>query len=211
MEESAAPAASKKGSGPPSFPSKNKSGLKARINKSGLVTKATTVAALVGTVADGIEKRNTLAGATEPLNAGDTIFLKSMGLGGDEYYLTAEGFSRPSVYVAAEQPSDFRGCLFRICYPLTYDSRKSAKKLGASISTAVQKQLLAREDERNELSLRLNCGSAFPITYGQAVQLQHVQSRRFLTISGGGAPALVDRDCMRVELKDGGNDGGWFL
>jgi len=166
--------------------------------------------AWTATVTDAVEKRNSVAdSSTEPLNAGDTIFLTSVGLGGDQFFLTAEGFSRPSVYVANKQPENFRECLFRICYPLSYDSHKSAKKLIGGMTRALQKQLLSREDARNDQSLEQKVGSAFPITYGQAIQLQHVKSGRFLTVVAG-VPALVDRDCVRMQLVDGGNDGSQF-
>jgi len=104
-------------------------------------------------------------------------------------------------------PLNFDNCLWRICERLSYVEQEMAqiKKRrnstdGAELALAMEAMDL--EAERNLQDLESTPGHE--VFYGRVIQLQHVATGKFLSTKN--AAALVDSDCLAVQLDPGSSD-----
>jgi hypothetical protein len=162
--------------------------------------------------------------------AGDVVHLTAL-MGSDSAAVVGDGLGSESVSLLQDLPADFRNCLFRICMPLKYEAHKNLNRMMSSTafkgiasmskkerrkslsitSTQDLKQIedrMAREVMLNDENLNKQQGGSYPITYGQHIQLQHVQSKKFLTMIARTA-ADFDKECMKVGLRPG-DEGSLF-
>lgn len=104
-------------------------------------------------------------------------------------------------------PFNFENCLWRICERLSYVEQEMAqiKKRRNStdgVELALAIEAMDLEAERNLQYLETTPGHE--VFYGRVIQLQHVATGKFL--SAKNAAALVDSDCLAIQLDPGSSD-----
>jgi len=156
------------------------------------------------------------------VNVGDVIVLQTAGLGNQ--LLISEGLHEDTVGVlndsdatgvnSAEPELSLRRneTWFKVCPQLRYDMSKAAEKLNKDITAASEQRRYmlerATREEKENASLLLRSGSE-PLLFGQILQLQHVKSGKFLTMASKKV-AIVQKDCLAVELSELGSEASWF-
>jgi hypothetical protein len=76
------------------------------------------------------------------------------------------------------------------------------------VSSGDDLEFAKREEEQNNSILETNVGCI--VRFGDIIQLQHVISKKFVTVSLQHEPANDSSDCLKVSLRSGGNQGSWF-
>jgi hypothetical protein len=113
----------------------------------------------------------------------------------------------------------YSACVFRVCPRFKYDTQKqfnevynNATLLGASseihASHDLQRLREAALAEMDENIHECQNVAGQPVVYGQIVQLQHVKSGHFVTISVK-EMANLEKDCLKVVLEPDGTEGSW--
>jgi hypothetical protein len=153
---------------------------------------------------------------TTPLCVGDVIFISGIGNEIDHCYISADGFAdnKVGVNLGDSRATNVRDCLFRVTNQLSYSARDSLEVLRRAASVtpdrlAYEEMRADRETEKNVEKLSNSQLQGVPVHYGQTVQLQHVKSSKFLTLSAR-MLADVEKECMRLSLSEGGNMGSWL-
>lgn len=157
------------------------------------------------------------------LKAGDLIYLTLAGNDTDNSnggFLTAEGYCDARVgltpvasAVAPEaQPRRFERCLFRVVQKLSYEASKTHVKMQRKASiTADQIQAMMEKVEKEEIqndNLTKVSITNQSIKYGQIIQLQHVNSNKFLSMKRA-TQARLEKGNYMLELAQG-SEMAWF-
>ena len=163
-----------------------------------------------------------------PLHIGDYIVLRLSKP--DEGWLTSEGLLDDECFVTPEM-EDFHDCIWEIHVQNQYSAtreykealaqhnqhnkdRSSSSKLvikngGSSSKKAISQEYLTQlhraalnEQRLNEKLMSLKLGK--PINFGDPIQLRHVKSRKFLTISSN-ILANEERENMKITVDSDGD------
>ncbi|KAF0686011.1 Aste57867_22165 [Aphanomyces stellatus] len=143
------------------------------------------------------------------LYEGDTIYLAIDGDG----YVHSDGFVDERLGCLANPTSLLQGCLFRVLPKLSYEAHKALHRASAAVGTerhALMVQQAKIEADANAMLVTRAETASQSIVYGQAVQLQHVLSGKFLT-SSSKSLAPLDKSCTKVELHAPGSTKSWFM
>ena len=131
------------------------------------------------------------------LKAGDLIYLTLAGNDTEERnggFLTAEGYcdtrvglhSVSSNSAIKDQPRRFERSLFRVVQQLSYEAKKTHVKMQrkSSIKASLVQDMLEKVEQEAIQNINLTKLHAThqSIKYGQVVQLQHVNSGKFLSM-----------------------------
>ncbi|RHY34707.1 hypothetical protein DYB32_000719 [Aphanomyces invadans] len=120
------------------------------------------------------------------LYEGDTIYLKIDGEGNvhsDGFVDERLGCISMSTHDAAQQ---LEGCLFKVLPKLSYEAHKALLRVKAQFAEGSDKYILMAQQAKVESDLnatvcRRTDEDGQVVLYGQTIQLQHVQSGKFLT------------------------------
>ncbi|ETW10336.1 hypothetical protein, variant 1 [Aphanomyces invadans] len=148
------------------------------------------------------------------LYEGDTIYLKIDGEGNvhsDGFVDERLGCISMSTHDAAQQ---LEGCLFKVLPKLSYEAHKALLRVKAQFAEGSDKYILMAQQAKVESDLnatvcRRTDEDGQVVLYGQTIQLQHVQSGKFLT-SRVKTLADVDKTCMKLTLQAEGSTKCWF-
>jgi hypothetical protein len=169
--------------------------------------------------------------ATETLKMGDGVFFTlqvenagadSGGVDADAIgqgaFLLSEGFSDVRLGIGAN-PRNLRHCLFRVWPPQKYGAVRSFEKLQRRDSVTPEElrersEAAAAEERRNAarieaMSVAATGVDATAVVFGDTVQLQHVNSGKFLTLVPR-AIAEKEKENMKLMLMEGGSEGSYF-
>eukprot|EP00937_MAST-01D_sp_MAST-1D-sp2_P001348 g1348.t1 len=133
------------------------------------------------------------------LKSGAVVYLElTVADSGKPLVVFADGFAHSDVRLAPEREIDFSQALFRVVPRLLYT---------AALNDNATEEELKRERENNAATLE----SSTPLNYGNVIQLQHVQSGKFLTVDAR-SPARLEPACHVVSLEEQevGKDRTWL-
>ena len=126
-----------------------------------------------------------------------------------------------------QAPSDFERCVFEVVPRFKYDMQANLDELLSTYGRdrdsiglyedgdpLVERQVKAlaqqMESERKENSAEYRRTAGKDVVYGQIVQLRHIKSRSYLSLTVKEA-AELEKDSMRVILEKDGSEGSWFI
>lgn len=159
------------------------------------------------------------------LHIGDVVSLYAEGSESASGFLSTLGLVddrclvRPGAGTPDRPPHKFRDCHFRVCSVNRYAAQKQywteTKQFLMGLESQLDDDMLnklrvaaEKEKEQNDQEYRKVLGNI--VQYGTTVQLLHVKSDKYLTVSKR-EPAKVERNAMKVTLDRAGNDGSWFV
>ncbi|OQR94214.1 hypothetical protein ACHHYP_01595 [Achlya hypogyna] len=139
------------------------------------------------------------------LHEGDVVFLSVH----DHGFIHADGFvdNRLGCITNTASTSVLDGCLFRVVPKLAYGAKKALIKahnvpeVGDEKLAALQQQA-SIEEAANASTLQRVAANGRAVVYGQPVQLQHVQSGKFLSAAPK-TVAQMDKTCMTMVVAAG--------
>ena len=134
------------------------------------------------------------------LHSGAVVYLQQLKKdreGNEPGFVWADGFAHTDVRVAPERNFDFTKALFRIVPRLQYTT---ANKKGYS-------QFERDHEHENNQATLSTVGT--PLFYSSVIQLQHLQSGKFLTVDPKRG-ARVDSECLAVRVTENGSENSWF-
>jgi len=162
--------------------------------------------------------------ASKPLHMGDIIYL-SVNRDDFDGYISSEGFVDNRItmqwYIedSGQLPENFAQCLFRVvpkrAYKAQIQVRKEEKKMqllrreSMELDLQVYKEQEEREHEQNETSFMEAVRDERTFNYGDICQLQHVLSKKFITMDGE-ALADADNEALKIRLVENGTKGSWL-
>eukprot|EP00937_MAST-01D_sp_MAST-1D-sp2_P006597 g6597.t1 len=129
------------------------------------------------------------------LNSGAVVYLElTVADSGKPLVVFADGFAHSDVRLAPEREIDFSRALFRVVPRLLYTT------VGGSA------QERERERENNAVTL---ASVGMPLNYSMVIQLQHVQSGKFVTVAPR-TRAQLEGECHLVVLQEEGSEDSWL-
>lgn len=140
-----------------------------------------------------------------PICYGALITLKSP----EDYYLCAQGFIDQSPYLQKHISQDFSGAIFRIIPNSTYSVQNEIISFVQEINeNNINEKIdrLAKLEDSLEGEIKTNMqryvnARGTPIRYDSPIQLEHLQSHKFLTLECSDT-ADIEKENLKVSLED---------
>jgi hypothetical protein len=157
----------------------------------------------------------------EKLRIGDVILLKNVKP--HEGWLSAEGIIDFDIFLCHDDRSKLENCLWQITVQNQYTASFEYEQflLGGEVDEMVQsidapgpistqhyfQRTAANEKRLNKKLMSMKTGK--PIAFGDVIQLLHLKSKKFLTVSVSSL-ARQERENLRIHLDDHGDNLSWL-
>ncbi|CAG9323264.1 unnamed protein product [Blepharisma stoltei] len=138
----------------------------------------------------------------ESIVYGSLISLKTI----DNCYAYSQGFVDTTIYLQEASNISFSEAVFRICPQSIFTTQQEVLRLiseGTGPSVAERVDLL-NDSLDDELKTNVHIYSNFkgvPVKYGSLIQLEHVQSHRFVTVHNRQS-SNIERQNIKISLED---------
>ncbi|CAG9317756.1 unnamed protein product [Blepharisma stoltei] len=146
------------------------------------------------------------------LHYGSLITIKTA----DNFYLYSKGFidNNPILQDGLDSVSDLIGAVFRIIPQCMFSTQKEILRYISDSRGGVQSSKVSRLEEALDGEIKTNIhtynnfkGEA--IKYGSLIQLEHIQSHKFLTLNSQKS-SEVERENLKLSLEDYGSEYSHF-
>lgn len=146
------------------------------------------------------------------LQYGSFVTIKTI----DDFYLYSRGFidNNPILQEGVDNLQNFTSAVFRIIPQCMFSTQKEILRYISDFSGGVQSAKVNRLEEALDGEIKTNIhtynnfkGDA--IKYGSLIQLEHIQSHRFLTLNSQKS-AEVERENLKLSLEDYGSEYSHF-